>query len=271
MSPPFAVFVYLNDGQLTEIVTVDPDSILIAGASAPPPPPPPESPSGSVVNNATHPQGGVLVVETYELFVDSVNAGNAAAAWPALGPAITTGNTASAWASGQQTSELFDYTVDSIVDVSTDELVAEVTFRSEQDAAFGFNNQTCTEWDITHQLVRNSDSSGPTWQINNSSQNPGSPTDCSPTPAQQTTTCTASELPPAGGVQVVNIPTDDPDEGLNFRQLPDRTSTLLATFDNDTSFAATGACEKDAAGSVWWQVSGQGITGWGNSTYLAGV
>ena len=94
----------------------------------------------------------------------------------------------------------------------------------------------------------------------------------SPTPG--TAGCSADEIPQYAVVEVAGIPSDDPDGGLNFRELPDPSSEVLGTFDNGTSFDALGAmaiaeeCSKRADGSVWWKVFGHGISGWANSRYF---
>ena len=69
----------------------------------------------------------------------------------------------------------------------------------------------------------------------------------------------------------MNIDINDPDMGLNFRQEPNPSSQILATFNNGTRFATTGGCSVQADGTPWWQVTGQGITAWANSNFLAGV
>lgn len=119
------------------------------------------------------------IVDTYERFVLPINEGRAAEAFVTLGPAITRNNTPAAWASGQETSFLHDVTIVAVSDVNPDTRNVRITFRSTQDGEFGrIPGETCTLWDITHTLVRSDPEPAPTWLINRSSQNEGSPQPC---------------------------------------------------------------------------------------------
>lgn len=119
------------------------------------------------------------IVDTYERFVTPINEARAADAFVTLGPAITRNNTPAAWASGQETSFLHDVTIVAVSDVAPDTRNVRVTFRSTQDGEFGrLPGETCTLWDITHTLVRSEPDPAPTWLINRSSQNEGSPQPC---------------------------------------------------------------------------------------------
>ena len=121
----------------------------------------------------------VDIVDTYERFVLPINEGRAAEAFVTLGPAITRNNTPAAWANGQETSFLHDVTIVAVSDVNPDTRNVRVTFRSTQDGEFGrLPGETCTLWDITHTLVRSDPEPAPTWLINRSSQNEGSPQSC---------------------------------------------------------------------------------------------
>ena len=83
--------------------------------------------------------------------------------------------------------------------------------------------------------------------------------------------CSDGEEPVDAVVEVVNIAADDPDGGLNFRDAPSTSGNIIGTYDNGVTFTPTGGCDTAADGAVWWQVEGQGISGWANSKYLSGV
>ncbi len=83
--------------------------------------------------------------------------------------------------------------------------------------------------------------------------------------------CEEGDGPFDAVVQVFDIPANDPDGGLNIRQAPNSGSAKLGTYGNGTTFNPTGGCDRTASGSVWWEVTGQGITGWANSRYLDGL
>ena len=131
-----------------------------------------------VTIEATHPDAGVIA-DTYERFAGPINAGTAALAFETLGPAITRDNTPAAWASGQETSLLHEFTIHEVVEIDPDTRDVRITFRSTQDGEFGrLPGETCTLWDITHRLVRSTPDPAPIWLINRSRQNDGSPQAC---------------------------------------------------------------------------------------------
>ena len=137
-----------------------------------------EAPPPLLTVQASHPDIADIV-DTYERFVLPINEGRAAEAFATLGPAITRNNTPAAWASGQETSFLHDVTIVAVSDVNPDTRNVRITFRSTQDGEFGrIPGETCTLWDITHTLVRSDPEPAPTWLINRSSQNEGSPQPC---------------------------------------------------------------------------------------------
>lgn len=89
--------------------------------------------------------------------------------------------------------------------------------------------------------------------------------------AAPTSNCDSGDAPQDQFVQVVGIAANDPDKGLNFRELPDPGSPIVGTFDNDVVFSPTGGCHVFGDGAVWWEVTGQAISGWANSRFLTGV
>ena len=87
-------------------------------------------------------------------------------------------------------------------------------------------------------------------------------------PVLANATCTTAALPQDTEIEVANVPANDRDGGLNIRQLPDPSSPVLGTFINGTDFAPTGGCDTRPGGSIWWEVTGQGITGWANASFF---
>lgn len=116
---------------------------------------------------------------TFAVYTQSINSGRAEAAFGVLGPRLTTNNTAEAWATGQQTSLLWDWRIRSVTNTDGG-LEVRSTFTSTQEAEFGFDGQsTCTRWDITHGLVRGTFRGLDFWLIDDSRATGGAgPIDC---------------------------------------------------------------------------------------------
>ena len=109
----------------------------------------------------------------------------------------------------------------------------------------------------------------------NSGSSNNSQTNNNPNNALASTSCTAAEAPPSPvpftPVMVSGITADDPDKGLNIRTGPSPSDAIELTLPNGTGFAATGQCERDANGTIWWEVENGHWTGWAASKYLTVV
>ena len=94
----------------------------------------------------------------------------------------------------------------------------------------------------------------------------------STTPVLASTTCTANELPPSGSafapVMVHDITADDSDKGLNIRTGPSTADAIQFALPNGSTMTATGPCEKDSTGRVWWEVENGMWSGWAAARYL---
>lgn len=117
---------------------------------------------------------------TFAAYTQAINSGRAEDGFALLGPAITTNNSAAAWAEGQATSSLWGWTIRSIDQPVAGTLDVRSTFMSTQEAAFGFDGEsTCTRWDITHELVDGELDGRPFWFVNRSrATDGGGPVDC---------------------------------------------------------------------------------------------
>ncbi len=133
----------------------------------------------SIRSTVDHPDLPALQV-TFAAYTQAINSGRAEDGFVLLGPAITTNNTAAAWAEGQATSSLWGWTIREVVDVDGSTLSVRSTFTSTQEAAFGFDGaSTCTRWDITHEMVAGELDGDPFWLVNRSRATPGGgPVDC---------------------------------------------------------------------------------------------
>ena len=78
--------------------------------------------------------------------------------------------------------------------------------------------------------------------------------------------CGSESVLPGTVVEVVDIPADDPDKGLNIRTAP-RDGDVITAAANGTTFSTLSGC-RVLGSTTWWQVSGNGITGWASATYL---
>lgn len=93
----------------------------------------------------------------------------------------------------------------------------------------------------------------------------------SSTPALASTSCDSSDLPPANPnavVIVTNIEVDDPDLGLNIRTGPSTAESIQFSLPNGTTVTTTGLCERNASGTVWWEVQDNQWSGWASSRFL---
>jgi serine/threonine-protein kinase PknK len=65
------------------------------------------------------------------------------------------------WSDGQSTTSISDALITGVRDLDLDTIEVDMNFTSFQDAAYGPDGQTCTEWQLAYQMV----GSGPTWLI----------------------------------------------------------------------------------------------------------
>lgn len=114
------------------------------------------------------------VLSTFSLYVAAINAGNYASAYSQLGPGQQARQSFDDFVAGIETTAISDFTLRALtVDGST--AVARVTFRSTQDAAHGFDGQTCSSWELDDDLVLGDDG---VWRIDRGRNRPGSPAAC---------------------------------------------------------------------------------------------
>jgi len=116
---------------------------------------------------------------TFAVFTQTINSGRPDEAFAVLGPGITNGTDRDVWVQSQSTSNLWDWRIRQI-SASDAGLSVRSTFRSTQEAEFGFDGQsTCTRWDLTHDMVRGEFQGREFWLINNSRRTDGvDPVDC---------------------------------------------------------------------------------------------
>jgi serine/threonine-protein kinase PknK len=66
-----------------------------------------------------------------------------------------------AWEAAESTTQIRDARLLSVRDAATGSVTAEMTFTSTQDAQFGPDGQTCSQWDLVYDMS----GPGPNWQI----------------------------------------------------------------------------------------------------------
>ena len=135
---------------------------------------PDEAPPLEVTVSSTHPEAPSLA-QTFKLYADAINTGDYDLAFDLLTPSVredvgSVENLADELASSFWISiDVSDVTVE---DPVTDQV--EVYFRTVQDAEFGPQGQTCSDWHVDYRMVLDSGF----WQIDRAS-NIDPPLDCS--------------------------------------------------------------------------------------------
>ena len=134
---------------------------------------PEEQMSLAVEVTSSHPEAPSLA-QTFQLYADAINTRDYAVAYGLLTPAVRRGGTVEEYGAKLESSywiaiELVDVEA---IDANSDDV--EVHFRTLQDAEFGPDGQTCTDWRVNYRMVLDSGF----WQIDKA-RSLSSPQDCS--------------------------------------------------------------------------------------------
>jgi serine protease Do len=114
------------------------------------------------------------IARSLALHGQSINSGQYDIAWSVFTPEMQHRiGRFSAWSAGLETSYWESLDV-RFIHANGDAATAEVSLRTRQDARFGHDHQTCSDWAITYGMVR----SGGGWLIGRANAASGSPTSC---------------------------------------------------------------------------------------------
>ena len=126
---------------------------------------------------------------TFAVFSQTINSGRADQAFGLLTPSNQASTTEEMWVEGQETRTFWDWNIRSIQPTENG-LNVRSTFRSTQEAEFGFDGQSeCTRWDLTYNMVLGQFQGREFWLIDRSQSTAGAPpVDCAdwePSPVQR--------------------------------------------------------------------------------------
>ena len=90
---------------------------------------------------------------TFAVFSQTINSGRADQAFGLLTESNRANRVEEEWVAGQETSKIWDWNIRSIQPTENG-LTVRSTFRSTQEAEFGFDDQSeCTRWDLSYDMV----------------------------------------------------------------------------------------------------------------------
>jgi hypothetical protein len=119
------------------------------------------TPAVAVAAGITHPATAdvATVLDAYVSGIDDHRYSDAFALFSPDNPTARKG--LDAWEAAESTTQIRNARLLSVRDGTAGSVTAEMTFTSTQDAQFGFNGQTCSQWDLVYDMS----GPGPNWLI----------------------------------------------------------------------------------------------------------
>jgi serine protease Do len=153
--------VLLNRAPSTGVAVPTPTFAATAAPPAPTTTPVASVSAVAVAAEITHP-ATADVAHVLDAYVAGINDRRYSDAFALFSPDNATARKGlDAWEAAESTTQIREARLLSVRDAATGSVSAEMTFTSTQDARFGPDGQTCSQWDLVYDMS----GPGPNWQI----------------------------------------------------------------------------------------------------------